>query len=213
MDVMEAIQSRRSIRKYQAKPVEQDKIGQIIEAGRATPSSGNVQNWKFIIVIDEHKRKDIAKASLDQEWMVHAPVHMVILSDPDAAKGMYGLRGERLYAVQNCAAAATNMMLTAHSLGLGSCWVGAFDEEKISRIVEAKDEHRPQIIITIGYAAETPDIPPRSKFDTVAFINKWMGRIKDYDSWLGNTGAQVRSSLEKGKGLVKKFHDKLKGKE
>jgi len=211
MEAMDVILNRRSVRKYQDRPVEWDKIGQIIEAGRNAPCAGNIQNWKFIIVVDPGKRKAIAKTCLNQHWMATVPVHIVILADPDSVKRVYGLRGERLYSVQNCANAATSMLLAGQAQGLAGCWVGAFDEGELNRIVGGKDEFRPQVVLTFGYGAETPDAPPKSKFDTVAFINSWWGRIKDINQFFGYTSATVQDLVSKSKDFVKKVHSKLKG--
>jgi len=125
MEVLDCITTRRSIRKYLDKPVPWDLVSNVLEAGRFAPSCGNLQNWKFIIVLDDDKRKGLAEASLRQYWMEQAPVLLVVVAEPEKAKRYYGDRGERFYTIQNCAAVATNMMLEAHNLGLGSCWVGA----------------------------------------------------------------------------------------
>jgi len=210
MDVFECITTRRSIRKYKEVPVEWDKVGQILEAGRAAPSSGNVQNWKFIVVLDKPLREGLAEASFQQYWMIQAPVHIVIVEEPLKVKRHYGLRGEKLYSIQNCAAAAENMLLTAHSLGLGACWIGAFDEERVRRLLKIVDEARPQAIITVGYADEIPPAPPKFKMDNVAYINQWWGRIKDMDQYLGYTSAVVLRTVDKGKDILRKINKKLR---
>src|SRR3989344_9669689 len=84
------------------------------------------------------------------------------------------------------AAAAENMLLTAHSLGLGSCWVGAFDEEEIRRICNLPEHVNVQGIITIGYADENPQAPPKYRIEHVMFFEKWWGRIEGPKTGLGN---------------------------
>jgi nitroreductase len=175
MDVFEAIKSRRSIRKYLDKPLIWDDVHKIIDAGRLAPSAGNLQNWKFVVVLDQGKREAIAEACLQQNWMITAPVHIIIVSEPDKAERHYGIRGERLYSVQNCAAAAQNMILTAQSLGLGTCWVGAFDEDMVKKIAGIPPEARPQIILTLGYPDEKPPKPIRHPVTHVLYVNKWRG--------------------------------------
>jgi len=209
MDVIECIKTRRSIRKFLDVPVEWDKVGTIVEAGRNAPNAGNLQNWKFIIVLDEGKRKSIAEACLQQFWMAKAPVHIIICSEPEKAKRFYGIRGERLYSIQNCAAAVQNMLLAANSVGLGACWVGAFDEDKVSSVLGIPNYARPQAVIPIGYPAEKVPYPMQYQLENLVFMEAW-GRKFDIDEYLGYTSAIVRDLIEKGKKAIKKVKKKLK---
>jgi len=210
MDIIECIKTRRSIRKFLDIPVEWDKIGSIVDAGRYAPNSGNLQNWKFIIVLDEETRKKIADACLQQLWMAKAPVHIIVCSEPEKAKRFYGLRGERLYTIQNCAAATQNMLLTAHSLKLGACWVGAFDEDMLKRAVSIPDFIRPQAIIPVGYPAEKVPAPIQYQLENTVFMESWGNKIADMNSNMGYTSATVLELIEHGKKLVKKVKKKLK---
>ena len=187
-----------------------EKIGAILEAGRAAPSSGNVQNWMFIIVDDETKRKKIAEACFQQYWMATAPIIIVVCSKPHEVQRYYGIRGERLYSVQNAAAAAENMILMAHDKGLGACWVGAFDEDKIKDILGIVKEARPQVILPIGYSDEEPLSPSKYKLDNVVYWNKWWGRIKDINVYMGHTTAEkIRRWTEAGKRALEKARKKI----
>jgi len=210
MDVVECIKTRRSIRKFLDIPVEWDKIGTIVDSGRYAPNSGNLQNWKFIIVLDEDKRKKIADACIQQLWIAKAPVHIIVCSEPEKAKRFYGIRGERLYTIQNSAAAVQNMLLTAHSLGLGACWVGAFDEDNLSSVLGTPDYIRPQAVIPIGYAGEKVPAPMQYQLENLAFIESWGNKIADMDSYMGYSSAAVLDLIEKGKKFVKKIKKKLK---
>ena len=210
METEEAILTRRTVRKFKNVKVEWEKVGKILEAGRAAPSSGNIQNWAFIVVDDDNKKKSIADACFQQYWMAAAPVHIVICSKPAEAQRHYGIRGERLYSVQNCAAAAENMILMAHDQGLGTCWVGAFDEDKIRDILGIVKEARPQVILAIGYADEEPLTPSKYKLDNVVYINKWWGRIRDINAFLGySTSAKIREIAASGKEALEKARKKL----
>ena len=204
MEVFECISTRRSIRKYLDIPVEWDKIGTILEAGRLAPSSGNIQDYNFIVVQDEDKRKTIAEASLRQHWMSKAPVYIIVCADLKKSERFYGVRGSRLYSIQNCAAAIENMLLTAHSLDLGACWVGAFDENVVSRVLNIPDSVRPQAIITIGYSDEKPTIPQRYPLTTVAFLEKYGNRIKDMAAVLHDYSLVMERNLKKGKIIFEK---------
>ncbi|OIO63496.1 nitroreductase [Candidatus Woesearchaeota archaeon CG_4_10_14_0_2_um_filter_33_10] len=204
MEVFECISTRRSIRKYLDIPVEWDKVGTILEAGRLAPSSGNIQDYNFIVVQDEDKRKTIAEASLRQHWMSKAPVYIIVCADLKKSERFYGVRGSRLYSIQNCAAAIENMLLTAHSLDLGACWVGAFDENVVSRVLNIPDSVRPQAIITIGYSDEKPTIPQRYPLTTVAFLEKYGNRIKDMAAVLHDYSLVMERNLKKGKIIFEK---------
>ena len=232
MEVLECIKARRSIRKYLDKPIPWDLVAHIIDAGRRAPSSGNLQNWKFILALDADKRKAIAEASLKQYWMEQAPLHIIIVAEPEKVKRYYGERGERLYSVQNCSIVATQMMLEATNLGLGSCWVGAFDEDMVKRALGMPKEARPQIILTIGYAGEVPPESPRFPLEPITYFNKWRGRIRDVPSYfyyftpkiqrgIKSTGAVAekvgKSVMQKAtdvaKSIRKKLEDKRKAQE
>ena len=209
MEVFECISTRRSIRKYLDIPVEWDKVGTILEAGRLAPSSGNIQDWNFVVVQDEEKRKAIAEASLRQHWMSKAPVHIIVCADLKKSERFYGVRGNRLYSIQNNAAAIENMLLTAHSLGLGACWVGAFDENVVSRVLSIPDHARPQAIITIGYSDEKPKEPDKYPLTTVVFLEKYGNRIKDMASVMHDYSLVMERNLKKGKAIFEKTGSSL----
>ncbi|MBD3310256.1 hypothetical protein GF351_03490 [Candidatus Woesearchaeota archaeon] len=214
MDAFECIQTRRSIRKFLDVPVEWDKIGSLLEAARLAPNAGNLQNWQFMIVFDKEKRKKLAEACLQQYWMQTAPIHVIITATVERGKQFYSVRGERLYNVQNCAAAAENMLLAAHALGLGGCWVGAFDEDMVKRTCSIPDRARPQMILAIGYPDEQPPCPPKRTLENVTFMNNYgenSGRIRDIDQVMGyQTASAIRSGIEKGKKMLGKFTQKVK---
>lgn len=201
MDVLEAITKRRSVRKYLEAPVEWDKVATILDAGRLAPSAGNVQDWKFIVVTDEGLRKAIAEASLGQNWMNQAPVLIVVCADIERIKRSYGVRGERLYSIQDSAIAATHMILTAQSLGLATCWVGAFEETMVQRALNLPDLIRPQIILTIGYPDGETKATPRLRLENMVFMNGYgnIARIKDIGRvlWDYNVVGRAVDSIKK----------------
>ncbi len=209
MEVQECIKTRRSIRKYKNKPVDWDKVVQILDAGKFAPSAGNIQNWKFVVVRKDEIRKKLAKASFDQDWMEDAPVHIVVVGEPEKARRFYGSRGESIYTIQNCAVVVSNMMLVAHELGLGSCWVGAFDENKVKRALFIEDNAVPQAIITIGYAAEVPDMPPRVELEHTVYLDKWFFKGQDLKA-KGYKSVVIRDAIEDTKKALQRVAKNLK---
>jgi nitroreductase len=222
MDLFEAIVERRSVRKFTEEPVAWGDVVRIIEAGMNAPSSGNLQNWRLLIVTEAAKRKAIAEASAQQYWMEKAPVFIVICSDMDKMRKFYGIRGERLYAIQNCAAAAQNMLLAAHSLGLGACWIGAFDENAVQRVIENPDGARIEAIIPVGHPDERAENLGRYPIETVCYFEKWGNRIKDMPGvlWdfniaghLAKAGRKAGESISKSsKSIIKRISERIKKK-
>jgi len=179
MDVFDAIKTRRTIKKFTHQPVEFDKLARIIEAGTYAPSAGNMQNWRFIVVTDKPILHDLYQHCLQQEAMYNATAAIIVVGVTDKAERLYGLRGKRLYTVQNCAAAIQNMLLAAHTLGLGACWIGAFDEDKINSVFSIPDNARPQAILALGYPDETPGFE-RKDLESVTYFNQYKMKIKDF---------------------------------
>ncbi|HSU72763.1 MAG TPA: nitroreductase family protein, partial [Candidatus Binatia bacterium] len=102
---MDVIATRRSVRKYLQLPIEFQKIGHVLDAGRMAPSAGNLQDWKFILIVENEKRLQIAEACLQQFWMAQAPVHIVVVAEPKKQERYYGKRGEEVYSLLNAGAA------------------------------------------------------------------------------------------------------------
>jgi len=102
------------------------------------------------------------------------------------------------------------MLLTAHSLGLGTCWVGAFDEDEIFSILNLAEEKSVQGVITIGYADEKPEMPPKYRIEHMMFFEKWWGRIESPKTHLGLWSATNKKIVDESKKLIKKTHNKIK---
>jgi nitroreductase len=161
MDILETIKTRRSIRKYQNKEVKTETVEKLIEAARWAPSAGNIQPWEFIIVKDQEIKQKLADAAYGQSFIEEAPIVIVVCADENRIAEGYGDRGKTLYCIQDTAAAIQNIHLTAHSLGLGTCWVGAFSEGEAREILHVPAGIRPVAMIPVGYPAESP--PPRHR--------------------------------------------------
>lgn len=211
MDVFECIKTRRSIRKYLQKPVEFDKLTLILEAASKAPSSGNLQDYRFIVVTDKEAINGIAKHCTEQYWISQAPLLIVVCADFEKNKAYYGLRGERLYAVQNAAAATQNLLLAAHGLGLSSCWVGSFDEGYVSDTLGVPENVRPQAILTLGYADEEPREREEEPIETFVYFNSYGNKIENLNMLLREYNKEIEKILKKAEPKVEGAAAKIKG--
>jgi nitroreductase len=169
MDILEVIKTRRSIRSFNSKrKVDKKDILRLLEAAVWAPSGGNVQPWKFYVVTNPEKKDGLFEASYRQEYILEAPVSIVICIDQARAKAKYGDRGLNLYAIQDTAAAIQNILLSATTAGLGTCWIGAFDEKKAQSCLNLESNLRPVAIIPVGYPNESPHPPHRDEIDSVS---------------------------------------------
>ncbi len=196
-DILDLIKSRRTITHFLPKFVSWDNVSRIIDAGRHAPSSGNIQNWKFIVFFDPDKKQQLAQLTYEQYDIAMAGVLIIVCSETEKAERYYGVRGERLYAIQNCAAAMQNMLLEAQSLGLGSAWIGAFDEDGVKALCGIPEEVRPQGIIAIGYAKDVPGKPPKYPMEMMTYFHGWRRRYRDVDKYMHNTAAIIARKAHK----------------
>jgi nitroreductase len=171
MDYFEAVKTRHSVRAFQKKPVEEEKIRRIIEAMNLAPSAGDLQAYEVIVVKDPMLKDKLAKTALGQSFLSEAPVCFVFVAYPERSSKKYGRRGSELYCIQDASIVTTYAMLAATALGLSATWVGAFDEEAVARAVGATKGKRPVAILPIGYAAESPESTPRRPVSDVAFLD------------------------------------------
>jgi len=162
MDVIEAIRGRRSVRTFETgKDVSEKTVTELIDAARCAPSAGNIQPWEFIIVRRSELKKRLAEAAFGQSFIEEAPVVIVVCADENRSFEGYGERGRTLYCIQDTAAAIQNIHLAAYSAGLGTCWVGAFKEDDVSKIMNVSKGIRPVALIPLGYTSKFPS--PRTK--------------------------------------------------
>lgn len=167
MDILEIIKGRRSIRNFKTENLPEQAVENLVEAARWAPSAGNIQPWKFIIVRKPEIKKRLAKAALEQAFVEEASVVIVVCADENRSSQGYGNRGRKLYCIQDTAAAIQNIHLAAYSLGLGTCWIGAFDEEEARTILKIPQGIRPVAIIPVGYPAESPRPRNRRPLDEI----------------------------------------------
>ena len=170
MNVFEAVKTRRSIRRYKARPVEKEKLTKILEAARLSPSASNNQPWHFVAIADKETRESLFPA-YNRDWFVTAPVIIVACATPSEAWSRQD--GEEYWKV-DVAIAMQNMVLVAHELGLGTCWIAAFKEEKVKEVLGIPEEMRLIAMTPLGYPAEEKE--PVSE-------RKPMEEIVHYDHW------------------------------
>ncbi|GAW28467.1 nitroreductase family protein [Carboxydocella sp. ULO1] len=169
-DVFAAIAERRSVRRFSGEAVADATITRILEAALQAPSAGNLQPWKFYVVKKQESKKALGEAAWQQEFIASAPVVIVVSALPELVAAHYGPRGRDLYVIQDTAAAIMNLLLAAHAVGLGSCWVGAFLEKEVRRIIGAGEDELPVAIIPLGYAAEESAKPARRSLNDCVVI-------------------------------------------
>jgi len=160
MEVFEAILKRRSIRKFEKKEIPKEKIEKLKDALIWAPSAGNLQARKFYFIFNEEIKKKLAMAALNQNFIAQAP--LVIVGCCDLEKiSWYGERGRNLYTICDVSAAIENLLLMATAEGLGTCWVGAFNEKEVSKILNLPKNERPIVIVPVGFPAQKPLAPER----------------------------------------------------
>ncbi len=171
MNILEIITNRRSIREFQDREIPRVLVESLVEAIRWAPSAGNMQSRKFYFVFNQDVKKNLAKAALNQNFIAQAPLTIVACLDRNISV-RYGERGVNLYSIEDVAASIMSMMLAAHSMGLGTVWVGAFHESDIIEILDLPDNLRPIAIIPTGYPAKIPAPTSRLRPNEVVVVIK-----------------------------------------
>jgi nitroreductase len=170
MTILDSIKGRRSIRDFQEREVPEQAVEALIDALLWAPSAGNLQSRKFYFVFNRETKKKIAKAAFGQDFISRATLVVVACTDRRIS-ARYGDRGVNLYSIQDAAASVMNMMLAAHELGLGTVWVGAFNEFDVFEVLDLPENIRPVAIIPVGYPTRTPPAPPRvRREEAVTFV-------------------------------------------
>ncbi|WP_369018455.1 nitroreductase family protein [Thermatribacter velox] len=163
MELSEVIKSRRSVRKFRSEEVVEEDLKEILEAARMAPSAGNLQPWKFIVVRNEKKKRYLAQACSGQEFVGEAPVVIVA-----CATGRGGFIGKYMESWPiDVAIAFTHLILAAWNKGLGTCWIGDFDEEKVKEICEIPPEVRVVAITPLGYPVKVPQATQRKSLERI----------------------------------------------
>lgn len=177
LDVLDVIKSRRSVRHFLARKVDDSIILDALEAALWAPSAGNVQDKMFIIIRDVKAKVELISACYEQVWVAKAPVIIVLVSDVTKMNLKFQERGE-FYSVLGAGAALESMLLFLSSKGLQATHVGLFDEVKLKRLLKVPDDKRIFSVVALGYPAELPPVPVRAELKNVTFLefydNKWV---------------------------------------
>jgi nitroreductase len=166
MDVDKAIMERRSIRHFKKKDVSWKKINEILESFIYAPCAGEVQNWKLVVLKNNGK---LNESCYQQGPVVESNFLVVVCSDDTELIRLYKNQG-KFFGIQNNAAGIQNIMLKAHSMKIGSCWIGAYDEDKIKEVLKIPEKIGIHAVIAFGYPDVKPKMPLRaSLMDVVNF--------------------------------------------
>lgn len=168
MPVLDLIKNRGSIRKYEDKPIPKDKLFKILEAAIFAQSAANRQPWQFIVVTEPLKER-LVEAAGDQSFVGEAPAVIVCLAN-SARSAKVGPFEAFLI---DLAIAIENMALTAWDLGIGSCWVGAFNEEKVKKLFDVPENFRVVSLLTLGYPDEKPGAKYRKPLHEIVHYEKY----------------------------------------
>lgn len=172
MEFLEVITKRKSIRKYTADPIEKDKLQRIFDAARYAPSWKNMQCWRFM-AIDDRETIEKVKAHCD-DWnkkIISDELPMVVLLF--AVEADSGVRDGKDYYMLDAGLAMEHLMLAAANEGLGTCWLGLFDEQPINEALDIPEGVRLVAISPLGYPAQDPAPRPRKELSEIAFGNVW----------------------------------------
>jgi nitroreductase len=168
MDVFEAIATRHSIRSYSDRPVEEEKLRLILEAARLSPSAANSQDWHFVVVRDKDKIQKLMEAAGGQPFVAEAPCVLVA-----CGKNRRVMDCGQPTDTINCAIAMAYMILEAHALGLGTCWLGRFNAERVREVLGIPAEVSVVTMSPLGYAAEPPVLKPRKELEDIVSYDRY----------------------------------------
>jgi len=162
VDVTAAIKNRRSIRKYKSKELPPELLAEILEAARLAPSGANKQPWQLVAVTDKERRKELVPICKEQKFVGDCSVFIAGIDD-----------SAQKWVRVDLAIAMEHIALAAVEKGLGTCWIGAFDQEKMNAFLEVPKGFNVTVGMTLGYPDETPDARPRKELKELVHWNKF----------------------------------------
>jgi nitroreductase len=164
MDIIDVIMKRRSNRKYERKPIPDEHLRTILEAGRQAPSAANRQPWHFVVVRGDEERQKLAQACSGQTWLADAAVIIAGIGKPKVSEKWYPV---------DVAIALENMVLAATALGYGTCWIGAFDQDQVKEVLSVPEDMAVVALAPIGVPADQPDARPRQPLAEFASLDRF----------------------------------------
>ena len=168
MTLLDIIRKRYSCRAYKQIPVEQEKLDQIFEAARLAPSAKNLQDWRFVVVTDEKIKQELAQATNRPDAFEKAGAIIAACSNSD-----YIMRCGQPVAPIDISIALEHIALQAAELGLGTCWIGSFDTEKVRTVLAIPDDIQIIELMTLGYTDDKPKEPVREPVENIVCFDKW----------------------------------------
>ncbi len=165
MDVTTAIRTRRSIRKYKRKDIPENVLREILEVARTAPSAANRQPWELIVVKDSKLRAELVPLCKNQKFVEDCSVFLVALEDP-----------EQKWCRIDLAIMMDQITLAAHEKGLGTCWIGAFDKDKVGELLGVPATRTVAVCLTVGYPDESPEARPRKPMEELVHYNRYGAR-------------------------------------
>ena len=171
MSILDIIRKRRSVRKYKGDPVPEDVLARVLEAARLAPSAKNLQPWKFIVVRDRATKRNLAKAAFDQNFMSKADVVIAACGFPQKA---YPGQGRYMNSWPiDVTIAFEHLILQAEEEGLGTCWIGAFDEAEVKIVLGVPEEVRVLALTPLGRSDESPRERGRKPLEEIVSYEKF----------------------------------------
>jgi nitroreductase len=164
MDVFEAIRSRRSIRKYRPEPIPNEKLETVLDTARLAPSADNRQPWRFVVVRKVGRKKTLAEAANNQTFIKDAAAIVAAVGDPKVSTDWHE---------KDTMIALEHMVLAATAMGYGTCWIGAFDEDAVKRLLRIPAKMKVIALLPIGIPDETPAPRPRKELSEIFFKEEW----------------------------------------
>jgi nitroreductase len=164
MDIFETIKTRRSIRKYKLEPIPEEKLMIIYESAQKAPSASNRQPWRFVVVQDTKRKKALSEAANNQTFLSDAAAIIVATGDPEITPRWYE---------KDTMIALEHIVLAATALGYGTCWIGAFDEDAVKRLLKIPSKVKVVALLPIGVPNEKPAARTRKELSEIIFKEEW----------------------------------------
>jgi len=180
MEFINVIQHRSSVRSYSEREVEDDKITYVLEAAQLAPSWANKQCWRFIVIKNKETIERISKTSIINRWLKSVPTIICACADPTES----GTNNTMEYYLVDAAIAFDHLILAATDQGLGTCWIGGFDEEKVKELLGIPKRIRVIALTPLGYPANTTTLLDTTfKMVTRGKKRKSLKEIVHYEKW------------------------------